>query len=196
MADERPHGQAGAVTRTAQKHAARDARKSKKRRADSHDEAMIAVLMQFRLIVRSIRRHYRWVEIKCGVSGAQLWAMAQVDASPGIKVSELARELAIHQSTASNILDKLEQTDLIERRRTAGDQRVVRLYLTPKGRQVVRRAPKPLRGVLQQALIDLPTVSLKSLQRHLAEVTRRMHVADSELKATLLSDVISDRAES
>ena len=161
-------------------------------RSTARREVMLAVLMQFRVVVRSIRRHYRWVERKSGVSGAQLWAMAQVDASPGIRVGELARELAIHQSTASNLLDGLQTIGLIERKRVGEDQRVVRLYLTSKGQQILRRAPRPFRGVLQQGLADLPTTSLNALQRHLAALIRHMKVRDSDAKVILLSDVVGD----
>ncbi len=161
-------------------------------RSTARREVMLAVLMQFRVVVRSIKRHYRWVERKCGVRGAQLWAMAQIAASPGIRVGELARELAIHQSTASNMLDGLQTIGLIERQRVGDDQRVVRLYLTARGLRILRRAPRPFRGVLQQGLADLPTASLHALQRHLEALIGHMKVRDADAKLILLSDVVGD----
>ena len=65
---------------------------------------MLEVLQQFRILVKSIRSHYQQVEARSGVSGAQLWALAHIAGSPGSKVGELARALAIHQSTASNLV--------------------------------------------------------------------------------------------
>src|SRR3981081_2764965 len=65
---------------------------------------MLDVLEQFRVIFKSVRRHYRSVEERSGISGALLWALAQVAANPGSQVGDLARALAIHQSTASNLL--------------------------------------------------------------------------------------------
>ena len=70
---------------------------------------MLEVLEQFRVIFKSIRRHYRSVEERSGISGALLWALAQVAANPGSQVGDLARALAIHQSTASNLLRSLAE---------------------------------------------------------------------------------------
>src|SRR5712691_5097431 len=73
---------------------------------------MLAVLEQFRILFKSIRRHYHHVERRAGISGAQLWALAEVAADPGVKVGHLARTLAIHQSTASNLLHRLQMLNL------------------------------------------------------------------------------------
>src|SRR5215510_14438277 len=93
-------------------------------------EAVLAVLVRLRFLVRAMRDHYRQVERSCGVSGAYVWAMTEIDASPGVKVGELAQRLGLHQSTASNMVEKLEKLGLLLRTRAPDDQRVVQLYLT------------------------------------------------------------------
>src|SRR5581483_8063588 len=69
---------------------------------------MLAVLAQFRVLFRSIRQHYQRVERRSGVTGAQLWAVVHVAGHPGAKVGELAKALAVHPSTASNLVRRLE----------------------------------------------------------------------------------------
>ena len=101
--------------------------------APGDQKIRIEVLKQFRVLLRSIKRHYQWVEDLCGLSGAQVWAMAEIAAAPGIKVSNLAQELGVHLSTASNMLRRLEERALIRRMRTGEDHRVVQLQLTAKG---------------------------------------------------------------
>ena len=76
---------------------------------------MLEVLEQFRVIVKSIRRHYQDVERRAGVTGAQLWALAQIAGQPGSPVGELARALAVHQSTASNLVRELLKRRLVTR---------------------------------------------------------------------------------
>jgi DNA-binding MarR family transcriptional regulator len=148
---------------------------------------MLEVLEQFRIVFKSIRRHYQRVERNAGISGAQLWALAQVAAKPGIQVGELARDLAVHQSTASNLLRRLAGLGLVARRR---DQRMVALYATAQGQTVLRRAPRPLRGVLQDALSELPARSLESLRRDLARLIAAMKSKDLEAaRTTPLSDI-------
>ena len=150
---------------------------------------MLDVLRQFRVVVRSIKRHYRWVEQSCGVSGAQLWAMERIAASPGVSPGDLARQLAIHPSTASNLLARLEGLGMIRRGRRSRDRRRVQLSLTAKGSAVLRKAPRPLKGVLQQALSDMPPANLATLQRHLGDLLARMQARDDGARARPLSDI-------
>ena len=93
-------------------------------------------LRQFRVIFGAVRQHFQAVEKACGVSGAQIWAMAALRQTPGMKVSELAQTLSIHASTASNLLDKIEKSGLIRRERNSVDQRVVRRCRMARGRAV------------------------------------------------------------
>ncbi len=137
-----------------------------------HYQQMLAVLSQFRLVVANLKAHYRDVQEVTGVSGTQLWALYGVAMRPGIKVGELARELAVHQSTASNLLDRLVELGYIERKREGADQRVVTLFLTAQGKRVVDKAPQPAIGMLQQALLTLPEARLAGLHEHLAELIK------------------------
>ena len=159
-----------------------------------HDnrEAMLAVLRQFRVLLRSIREHYRGIEERSGLGGAQLWALAEVAAGSGMSVGDLARRLAVHLSTASNLVGRLVELGLVRRERAERDQRVVRLAVTPAGRRTLRRAPRPLVGVLQQALLELPPARLEKLQRELAEVLRHVKLRDAGVgRALPLADLLS-----
>jgi len=155
---------------------------------------MFAVLKQFRVIIQSIKTHYQGVERQCGVSGAQLWALGQIGETPGITVGELARALAIHQSTASNLLARLEALSLVERTRGREDQRVVSIQLTARGRGVLRRAPKPFRGVLQQALTELPSSTLAGLHTHVGRLIRQMGAPPRGAESMPISTITTPRA--
>jgi DNA-binding MarR family transcriptional regulator len=149
---------------------------------------MLEVLEQFRIVIKSIRRHYQSVERRAGLTGAQLWALAEVARHPGSQVGQLARALAIHQSTASNLLRRLEALGLVTRQRRGRDQRHVQLFASKKGLQALKRAPQPLIGVLQQALSDSPAASLRELHDQLARVIVLMKVKSLAARTTLISD--------
>jgi DNA-binding MarR family transcriptional regulator len=158
------------------------------RRSAGNAERMLDVLRQFRVVIRSIKQHYQWVEQRCGVSGAQLWAMERIAATQGITPGDLARELAIHPSTASNLLARLEASKLVERRRRHADQRRVQLYLTARAQAVLAKAPRPLKGVLQQALADLPPTHLATLHTGLDELLGLMRNRDQTAQRKLLGE--------
>ena len=163
--------------------------RTSRNRSDAKHKKMLEVLELFRIVFKSVRRHYKSVQSREGISGAQLWALAQIAQNPGVKVGELARALAVHQSTASNLIRDLERSGLLARRRQGEDQRMVRLYTTTKGRTVLKRAPRPLIGVLQQALSDLPSTNLNALHRDLTRLIASMRSADSSARATPLSEL-------
>lgn len=141
---------------------------------NSSPDAAREALRQFRVIFGAVRQHFKAIEKACGVSGAQIWAMAALRQTPGMKVSELAQALSIHASTASNLLDKIEKAGMIRRERNTVDQRVVKLYLTPAGEKALEKAPQPLTGILTHALGQLPDKSLDRLNQDLATLIAHM----------------------
>jgi MarR family transcriptional regulator, organic hydroperoxide resistance regulator len=150
---------------------------------------MLQVLQQFRVVFKSIRRHYQEVERRAGMSGAQLWALAEVAKHPGRKVGELARALAIHQSTASNLVRRLEGLGMLIRQRRGRDQRHVQLFASGKGLRLLRRAPRPFIGVLQQALCELSASRLERLHAELSRVIAVMKGKTLAARTTLLSEM-------
>ena len=149
---------------------------------------MLAVLGQFRIIVKSVRTHYQKVHREAVISGAQLWALSHIASTPGGSVGELARALAIHQSTASNLLRDLERRELVTRE-PARDQRLTRLFASKKGSTLLAKAPRPSIGILQSALSDLPPARLARLRRELAWLIQAMRVKSVGARSTPLSDM-------
>lgn len=158
-------------------------------RARRNDDAAHQVLREFRVIFGAVRRHFASVERAAGIGGAQLWALAVVAQRPGLRVSDLAAALSIHQSTASNLLQRLVREGLAVRRRDASDHRVVRLDATPKGRRLVALAPQPFSGVLPDALGRLPARTLARLSVDLRSIIRAMQRKDPRAAYIPLADL-------
>lgn len=138
----------------------------------------LSVLQRFRVLIRTAQRHSQWIERQSGVTGAQLWALQELFEEPGLRVGELAKRMALHQSTASNMIDKLESSGLVSKERTSADQRVVRLSLTGAGRDLLARAPSPARGVLPEALRLLDEDTLWRLQGELDGLLKQIKDLD------------------
>ncbi|WP_291983605.1 MarR family transcriptional regulator [Candidatus Accumulibacter sp. ACC005] len=102
-------------------------------------------------LVRSVQNGMQNIDDTHGLSGSQLWALWQISARPGLRVSQLASALHIRPSTASNLLDKLEARQLVRRERRDTDNRVVRLHLTDEGAEVIKDIPGPMQGQLRGA---------------------------------------------
>ncbi|MCB1958318.1 MAG: winged helix-turn-helix transcriptional regulator [Rhodocyclaceae bacterium] len=147
--------------------------------ANQVSPAALDVLVRFRVLIRTAQRHSQWIERQSGVTGAQLWALQELADDPGLRVGELAKRMALHQSTASNMVDKLDTMGLLRRERGSADQRVVRLYPTPDGLALLARAPSPARGVLLEALRAMDGAALGGLQTSLDALLNQIRDMDS-----------------
>lgn len=138
------------------------------------DEASTRVLKQFRIVFNAVKTHFQQVERKAGMGGAQVWALALIQAQPGIGVNALAAAMSVRQPTASNLVRNLSEAELIEARRDGPDRRAVQLHLLPAGRRVLRRAPGPFAGVLPEALAALDPDTLARLEADLAQLIQQL----------------------
>jgi DNA-binding MarR family transcriptional regulator len=143
------------------------------------------VLRQFRVVFNSVKTHFRQVEREAGVGGAQLWALSVIERRPGIGVTELARELDIHQSTASNLLKSLVERGLVTTSREGMDRRSVALRIQPAGAEVLRSAPMPFTGVLPDALSSLDPATLDRLEKDLAQLIALLAADEESAKLPL-----------
>lgn len=134
----------------------------------------LETLRLFRIIFKSITKHYNEIEKSSGVGGASLWAMAEIADSNNLTVSGLAKAMSIHQSTTSNLLEKLESKRYVTRIRSTDDRRVVHLSLTAKGREALAKAPVPYRGLLPDAVMRLEPNTMMQLNHNLTELVAKL----------------------
>ncbi|MDB5882746.1 MAG: transcriptional regulator, MarR family [Ramlibacter sp.] len=130
-------------------------------------QSSVRVLRQFRLVFNAVKTHFREVEKKSGVAGAQLWALSVIAERPGVGTTELARAMDVHQSTASNLVRSLLEQELVATRKSGADRRTVQLHVLAAGSRALRRAPGPFAGMLPSALSSLDSATLVRLERDL-----------------------------
>jgi DNA-binding MarR family transcriptional regulator len=147
------------------------------------------VLKKFRQIYGSVRQHFREIEQTCGVSGSQLWILQEIANTPGVGVSEVAQRLSIHQSTCSQLVEKLVNRNLIIKERSKVDQRRVGLILPEATLVLLSKAPSPIRGVLPEALMQLPEEILVTLDASLQNVINQLQIHDDKYSDKHLADM-------
>lgn len=155
----------------------------------SKNQLSLQVLKKFRIIYGSVRQQFREIEQTCGVTGSQLWILQEVAKTPDIGISELADRLSIHQSTGSQLVEKLVGRNLIIKERSKEDQRRVGLRVTAEASKLLTNAPGPAEGILPEALQALPESALLALNNSLVEVIGQLRVRDDKLADKPLSDL-------
>jgi DNA-binding MarR family transcriptional regulator len=118
------------------------------------------------------------------LSPASLQALHLLAHGEPPRISALARELGLDESTVTRLVDKLESLGLAERHDAAGDRRSTVVWLTAEGRKAVASMHEQRRVFLAEVLsalepeereefVRLTAKAAEVLQARAAEVVRR-----------------------
>ncbi len=112
------------------------------------DRSMNAV----RSIVRAFRVNTRAIELKMGISLAQLFVLQQLTERPADSLNELAERTATHQSSVSVVVRRLVERGFVSRSSSSADRRRIEIAVTPAGRALLEDAPTTIQTQLMTAL--------------------------------------------
>jgi DNA-binding MarR family transcriptional regulator len=82
----------------------------------------------------------------------------------GITHSELARELHVQPATVTKMLQRMEKAGFLERKHDERDERVSRVYLTTRGREIKDRVEKiieALSGIVESGFDEAELAALR-----------------------------------
>lgn len=120
--------------------------------ADAIGRSMNAV----RSIVRALRINTRAIELKMGISLAQLFVLQQLAEKPADSLNELADRTATHQSSVSVVVRRLVERGYVTRTASPADKRRIEIAVTQSGRDLLAGAPMTIQTQLVNALRDMP----------------------------------------
>jgi len=103
-----------------------------------------------------------------------LLALDVVYNQKGIIMSQLAKKLIVGMSTATGIVDKLVEKNLVERRRNHDDRRVVKLILTKKGNEAAISHQNKKMEIVKQTLKLLSSEDQESLISILEKLSEKI----------------------
>ncbi|HTN56592.1 MAG TPA: MarR family transcriptional regulator [Microbacterium sp.] len=104
---------------------------------------------------RNVVSIYRPILAPLGLTHPQYLVMLALWERSPRALHELAHELALEPASASPLVKRLERDGLLERTRSAEDERRLEIGLTEKGRALRARAVDVPRAVMASAGIDL-----------------------------------------
>ena len=149
----------------------------------------------FRAFLTSLRLHRRLMLgalTDRDMHPGQAFCLRLLRANDGIAQRDLAAGLHIAPPTASKMLRAMEKAGLVDRRPDATDQRLTRVYITPKGRDDEARLREVAAGYINQTIATLPVEDRRDLERLLGELNARL---DGALAARRLSAPSADGAK-
>lgn len=140
----------------------------------SRSDAELCALLAARALVDRMRTLYRELERLTGAPIGMHRALNAVGSHPGIQSSALAATLGMQRPAVSQLLKGLVERGWIERVRLEADQRGVKLFLTPTGRQLLKVTAGRAVGILQRAVQALDSDNLQRLALALPVLVQRL----------------------
>ncbi len=143
------------------------------------DEEVTAVFDPLRRLVHALHVASRETERRLGVTGAQLFVLTQLRATPSLSINALAEPTMTHQSTVSVVVRRLVRRRLVKEVRAQDDARRVELTLTAAGIALLKRAPEVLQVRLANAIGALGAPQRRALANGLEHLVNELGVGNA-----------------
>jgi DNA-binding MarR family transcriptional regulator len=152
----------------------------------TRDTAISETMQSLRRIIKSLQDYSQTVYSHFGITGPQLWVLKTLYQNGSLSLGELSKGMYLNPSTITGVIDRLEKKGFVLRGRNEIDRRVVKVQLTPKGTELVKRAPNPIQGKMVYGLRKLKKDELFSIYRSVDKLVEIMEAHD--VKVTFLFD--------
>ncbi len=144
----------------------------------SADSDAAAIVQGLRRVVQALQVYSRDVYRAYRLTAPQLWALKTLQRRGPLSAGRLAEELAVHQSSVSVLIQRLERRGLVRRARARPDRRFVRVELTRRGAELAAKAPEPAQGRLLHGLGAMPQAEVREIRRSVERVVQVMEASD------------------
>jgi DNA-binding MarR family transcriptional regulator len=105
-----------------------------------------------------------------GVRVGQNLVLEQLWNEDGLTPGDIAQRLGVSTPTVVKMATRMEAAGFLERRRDERDARLVRLYLTDRGRSVRKPLERELERLRKQATASLTSAERRDLESALATI--------------------------
>jgi len=104
------------------------------------------------------------------ISPPRFMALQILALHPGITITTLAQQLKLTLGSASQLVDRLENDDLVIRQEAPNDRRVRRIFLLEKGKNILNAVHRMTSVKLDQQLNAVPTDHINTLYTAITNV--------------------------
>ena len=121
-------------------------------------------------VQRMMRAYADRQAARYGITRAQWRVLARLSREPGLRQVDLAERMDIEPITLCRIVDRLEESALVERQRDPADRRAWRLFLTGKAEPTVERLHSLAADLATDAFAGLDHSTITAVRAALARV--------------------------
>jgi DNA-binding MarR family transcriptional regulator len=152
-------------------------------------------LTSLRRIIRAVSLYNRQLLKSYGLSAPQLTCLRHLGRQGERTAGQIARGIAVSQATVTGIVDRLEKSGLVGRRRSEKDRRIVHVELTARGREVATSVPLPLQERFVRGLSEVSEFRRQRIDAALKDIVNLMEATRVDASPLLASGVSIDEDE-
>jgi len=148
---------------------------------ESPQELANSILHRFLTVLRFQHRSSALIQQMVQIPGRQVAVLRFLIENGPSTVTQVSRFLYVREATASTMLERMEQSGYVTRKRSTEDNRKVIIEPTAVGSEVVQRAPLGMVSLLRDRLPKQPLEDLQAIEKALSILSHLGDVDESLL---------------
>ncbi len=145
---------------------------------DSSKKIIVETEKTLRNISGIIKKNGRKILHQYPITSPQFIALQWVSEKGNLTIGELSHKIGLAFSTTTDLVDRMEKNDLVERVRDQKDRRVVRIHILEKGKQIINDVVQKRQDYLGTVLASLSVAEMENMNEVLHVLHENMHRLD------------------
>ncbi|MCD8502047.1 MAG: MarR family transcriptional regulator [Bacillaceae bacterium] len=127
-----------------------------------------------RMVAEVVKQKGREILTQFPITPPQFVALQWLHECGDMTIGDLSTRMHLACSTTTDLVDRMEKNELVERVKDTNDRRVVRIHLLDKGSTIICEVIKKRQDYLSEVLKHLSTTEVDLLESNLAHLYREM----------------------
>jgi DNA-binding MarR family transcriptional regulator len=129
---------------------------------------------ELRYIAGIIRQKGRELLSDYTITPPQFIALQWLFEDGDMTIGDLSAKMFLACSTTTDLIDRMEKNNLVERIKDTNDRRVVRIHLLDEGKRIIDEVIKKRQQYLQEVLTNFSSEEIQILQDQLKKLHHEM----------------------
>lgn len=137
-------------------------------------EAIADAEKRLRYIAGAIKQNGRKILTNYPITSPQFIALQWLLEEGDLTIGELSNKNGLAFSTTTDLVDRMEKNNLVERVRDMSDRRVVRIHVLEKGNKIIHEVIKKRQEYLGEVLTEFTNDETETLNKLLTALHEQM----------------------
>ncbi|MGF7086939.1 DNA-binding MarR family transcriptional regulator [Kroppenstedtia sanguinis] len=115
-----------------------------------------------------VKRKGREILNEFPITPPQFTALLLLNDEGDMTIGDLSQKMYLACSTMTDLVDRMEKNELVDRIRDNRDRRVVRIQLLQKGKEIIEDVMEARRSYLSQVLSGFSEEEVREMTKHLS----------------------------